>query len=85
MENIKSQQESSIKVNNSEYEKVNICKQINIGHLGETQLMNCGELAFIIEYNNNKDITVQFKETKELIKCQYIDFKKGNVDSTATK
>lgn len=52
--------------------------------LGETRMMNCGEIAFIVEYNGNKDITVQFKTTGELVKCRYSTFKDGQVKSHFT-
>lgn len=82
MKNIKPQQSKSISID--KIEKVERCKQINLERLGETRMMNCGELAFIIEYNNNNDIIVQFKTSGELKKCQYVDFKKGNVKSRFT-
>ena len=52
--------------------------------LGETVLQNCGEIAFIVEYVNAHDITVQFKATGELVKAEYNNFVKGNVKSHFT-
>ena len=52
--------------------------------LGEVRMMNCGEVAIIVNYANCNDITVQFKTTGELIKTTYSNFKKGNVKSRFT-
>ena len=52
--------------------------------LGQTILQNCGELAFIVEYINAHDITVQFKKTNELVKASYNTFVKGEVKSHFT-
>ena len=52
--------------------------------LGETRMMNCGEIAFIVNYTNCKDITVQFKKTGELVKTTYTHFKDGSVKSRFT-
>ena len=52
--------------------------------IGETVMQNCGELAYIVEYVNAKDITVQFKTTGELVKTEYGAFVKGNVKSHFT-
>ena len=52
--------------------------------LGETVMQKCGEVAYIVEYVNSKDITVQFKETGELVKVEYGNFVKGNVKSHFT-
>ena len=49
--------------------------------LGETRMMNCGEIAFIVNYANYNDITVQFKTTGELVKTTYSSFKNGSVRS----
>ena len=49
--------------------------------LGETRMMNCGEIAFIVDYANCNDITVQFKTTGELVKTTYLCFKNGSVRS----
>ena len=52
--------------------------------LGETRMMNCGEIAFIVNYANYNDITVQFKTTGELVKSTYQCFKKGEIKSRFT-
>ena len=52
--------------------------------LGETVLQNCGEVAFIVEYVNAQDITVQFKRTGELVKTWYEAFVGGRVKSHFT-
>ena len=52
--------------------------------LGETVMQKCGELAFIVEYVNSMDITVQFKKTGELVKTRYDVFVKGSVKSHFT-
>ena len=52
--------------------------------LGETVMQNCGELAYIVEYVNAKDITVQFKTTGELVKTTYNHFLRGEVKSHFT-
>ena len=52
--------------------------------LGETVMQNCGEVAFIIEYVNAHDITVQFKATGELVKTEYKTFVRGEVKSHFT-
>ena len=52
--------------------------------LGEARMMNCGEIAFIVNYANCKDITVQFKATGEFVKTTYSHFKNGFVKSRFT-
>jgi hypothetical protein len=49
--------------------------------IGEERLMNCGELALIVEYNNNLNVKVKFKKTGEITKCRYNDFLNGEVKS----
>ena len=49
--------------------------------LGETRINNQGEVMFIVEYVNARDITVQFKTTGEVVKCTYDNFMKGEVKS----
>lgn len=49
--------------------------------LGEKVIQKCGELAFIVEYVNSEDITIQFKRTGELVKCTYGNFVRGEVKS----
>ena len=52
--------------------------------LGEARMMKCGEIAFIVNYSHSNDITVQFKETEELVKTTYKNFKNGSVKSHFT-
>ena len=52
--------------------------------LGETVMQNCNEVAFIVEYVNTHDITVQFKRTGELVKTEYDTFVRGNIKSHFT-
>ena len=52
--------------------------------LGESRTMNCGEIAFIVEYENSNNITVQFKNTEELVKTTYRHFKDGEIKSRFT-
>lgn len=66
------------------WDKIERCKSINQERLGETRIMNCGEIAFVVEYNNCKDIIIQFKKSGELVKCEYNKFKIGEVKSRLT-
>ena len=50
----------------------------------ESQIMNCGEIATIIEYKSNKDIIVEF-QTGEIINCTYNQFKKKTIKSKYSK
>lgn len=52
--------------------------------LNEIRIMNCGEECEIVEYRNNKDITVRFINTGEVIKSSYKEFKNGNIRSHFT-
>ena len=52
--------------------------------LGQAIMQNCGEIAFIVEYVNSQDITVQFKTTGELVKTRYDNFIRGGVKSHFT-
>ena len=52
--------------------------------VGETVMQNCGELAFIVEYVDSQNITVQFKKTSELVKTSYECFTRGGVKSHFT-
>ena len=52
--------------------------------LGETRTMNCGEIAFIVKYENSNDITVKFEKTGEVVKTTYQCFKKGEIKSRFT-
>ena len=49
--------------------------------VGEVGMMNCGEIAIIVNYANCNDITVQFESTGELVKTTYSCFKNGLVKS----
>lgn len=50
-------------------------------YLGETRIMNCGELAFIVEYMDAQNIVIQFKSTGELENTTYGCFKNGEIKS----
>lgn len=63
-------------------ESVKVSK--NKERLGETVIQRCGEVAFIVEYVNSQDITIQFKATGELVKTEYGAFVKGKVKSHFT-
>ena len=52
--------------------------------LGETVLQNCGEIAYIVEYVDSKNITVQFKTSGELVKTKYDVFVRGKIKSHFT-
>ena len=52
--------------------------------LGKARMMNCGEIAFIVNYANCNDITVKFKNSGELVKTTYQCFKNGGVKSRFT-
>ena len=52
--------------------------------VGETRINNQGEVMFIVEYVDARNITVQFKATGELVKTDYGTFVKGNVKSHFT-
>ena len=52
--------------------------------LGETVIQNCGEVAFIVEYVNSMDITIQFKTSGELVNTTYNHFVRGEVKSHFT-
>ena len=77
-----------LKISCKEYIYIN-CKKEGVcmskeERLGEARTMNCGEIAFIVNYANCKDITVQFKITGEIVKTTYQNFKNGNVKSHFT-
>ena len=59
-------------------------KNVAEERLGETRTMKCGEIAIIVNYTNNKNITVKFKTTGELVKTRYSSFKNGSVKSRFT-
>lgn len=46
---------------------------------GETKIMNFGMKATIINYNNNKDIDVQFEDGTIVKHRSYLHFKKGSI------
>ncbi|MDM0716822.1 hypothetical protein QTH81_00845 [Clostridium perfringens] len=52
--------------------------------IGERRIMKCGEECEIVEYRSARDITVKFLKTEELVKCQYNNFKIGNIKSHFT-
>lgn len=66
------------------WEKIERNKNINLSRLGETVFQNCGELAYIVEYNSSTDVTVQFHKTSELVKTTYGKFVRGGVKSHFT-
>ena len=73
---------NEVKVSNKERRR-SFAKVAN-EKLGQTVMQNCGELAFIVEYVDARNITVQFKATGELVKTQYYAFVKGLVKSHFT-
>ena len=73
---------NEVKVSNKERRR-SFAKVAN-ERLGETVLQNCNEVAFIVEYVDSKNITVQFKSTGELVKTDYRTFARGNVKSHFT-
>ena len=52
--------------------------------LGETRMMNCGEIATIEDYNNSHDITIRFLKSNEMIKIVYHSFINGRIKSHFT-
>ena len=83
MENGNQVNVNEVKVSRNKAKKQSFAKVAN-ERVGETVLQNCGELAFIVEYVNAKDITVQFKTTGELVKTEYSNFVRGGVKSHFT-
>ena len=75
--------ENQVKVSRNKAKKQSFAKIAN-ERLGQTVLQNCGELAFIVEYVNSMDITIQFKTTGELVKTTYGAFVRGEVKSHFT-
>lgn len=69
---------------NTDFQKVERNKQINLERLGETKINNQGEIMFIVEYNSYTNIIVQFKLTGELINDTYSNFQKGFTKSRTT-
>ena len=74
---------NEVKVSRNKERKQSFAK-VAYEKLGQTVMQKCGEICFIVEYVNAKDITVQFKTTGELVKTRYGDFIKGNVKSHFT-
>ena len=81
MENI-NVNKNEVKVSNKERRR-SFAKVAN-EKLGQTIMQNCGEICFIVEYVDSKNITVQFKTSGELIKTSYGNFVKGLVKSHFT-
>ena len=79
---------NQVKVNENQVSKNKEKKQsfarIANERLGQTVIQNCGEIAFIVEYVDSRNITVQFKATGELVKTDYGTFVKGEVKSHFT-
>ena len=82
MENV-NLNENEAKVSKNKERRKSFAKVAN-DRLGETVMQNCGELAFIVEYVNARDITIQFKKTGELVKTEYRAFVRGWVKSHFT-
>ena len=74
---------NEVKVSKNRERRKSFAKVAN-DRLGKTVLQNCGELAFIVEYVNSQDITIQFKKTGELVKTSYECFTRGGVKSHFT-
>lgn len=74
---------NEVKVSRNKERKQSFAK-VAYEKLGETVMQNCGELAFIVEYVDSKNVTVQFKATGELVKTEYGAFVKGLVKSHFT-
>ena len=83
MENGNQVNGNQVKVSKNKEKKQSFAKVAN-EKLGQTVMQKCGEIAFIVEYVNSKDITVQFKATGELVKTRYDVFVKGLVKSHFT-
>ena len=75
--------ENEVKVSKNKEKKQSFAKVAN-DRLGETVMQRCGELAFIVEYVDSQNITVQFKTTGELVKTWYHAFVRGKVKSHFT-
>ena len=74
--------ENQVKVSNKERRR-SFAKIAN-ERVGQTVMQKCGELAFIVEYVDSQNITVQFKATGELVKTTYENFVRGKVKSHFT-
>lgn len=53
--------------------------------IGESRMMNCGQIATIIEYENNKNIAVRFDDGTEVYNKSYDAYKKGLVKNPNRK
>ena len=80
MENVNKNQ---VKVSRNKERRQSFAKVAN-ERLGETVMQNCGEIAYIVEYVDSQNITVQFKTSGELVKTRYGVFVKGLVKSHFT-
>ena len=56
-------------------------ESVDLAIVGEIKTMNCGEEAKIIKYYGCCDVLVQFKNSGEIIKTNYGNFKNKNVKS----
>ena len=74
---------NEVKVSRNKAKKQSFAKVAN-ERVGQTIMQKCGELCFIVEYVDSKNITVQFKTTGELVKTKYDNFIRGNVKSHFT-
>ena len=74
---------NEVKVSKNRERRKSFSKVAN-ERLGETVMQNCNELAFIVEYVDSKNITVQFKTSGELVKTSYDNFIRGKVKSHFT-
>ena len=81
MENI-NVNKNEVKVSNKERRRS--FARVSYERLGQTVMQNCGELAYIVEYVDARNITVQFKTSGELVKTTYNAFVKGWVKSHFT-
>lgn len=71
-----------IKTTYGQFKKGNIRYIPN--RVGEKRIMNCGEEAEIVKYNNSYDVTVKFTKTGETVRTKYVNFKTGKVKSVFT-
>lgn len=53
--------------------------------IGEQLIQNDGYIAEVIDYNNSKDITVQFENGKKRRHCAYQDFCMGRLTQKGWK
>ena len=74
---------NQVKVSRNKEKKQSFARIAN-ERLGQTVMQKCGELAFIVEYVDSQNITVQFKATGELVKTWYHAFVRGEVKSHFT-